>query len=197
MSTATKLFLTLIAALILLALLLFGIAQSSPQTTNVLLSCEDCPYLPQISADNLDGQNQLFPDVFTHDYQLLVMPLDRETQAAAILWLPFFQTLQKQYPQQLEYYSLAALRDLSPTIRLLVMAGLQVVNDPHIRQRTYVSFLENQDTLIEALALAPKAVNVLLLDREGRVLWQHAGDFDEADAEKLQAEIAEKIQSIP
>lgn len=150
--------------------------------------------LPSISADNLEGATLTFPTDFAADYNLVVMPFNRDQQTSAIAWLPTFQTLAAKYPT-VDYYSIAALEDLSPIIRTLVVSGLNLgVSDPLVRARTVVLFLDNQQAFVDALGITDMdSLRVLVFDREGHLLHQTVGTFSETAGFQFQTVVDDLI----
>lgn len=141
-----------------------------------------------ISGDNLDGQTLTFPADFTAAYNLVVMPFNRDQQASAIQWLPTFEAIAKRHPQ-VAYYSIAALDDLSPLVRTLVIQGLNLaVSDAATRQRTVVAFLANQNDFVTALGNPDRSqLRVLLVTRAGAVLHEYSGTFSETAGFQFQS----------
>lgn len=137
----------------------------------------DEPRLLTISGDNLNGQTLTFPQDFRADFNLVVMPFNRDQQTAAVGWLATFEEAARS-DARVDYYSIAALTDLSPPVRLLVIQGLNLaVREPATRQRVVVTFLSNQAEVVAALGEGDTAaMRVLILARDGRVLWQTSGE---------------------
>jgi hypothetical protein len=196
-----------IAVLGVMIVLIVGVvwifSQNTPQTTEALLTSAQAtsetaseatsealvlPQMPVVTGNNLDEESLTFPQDFASDYALVVMPFDRDQQTNAIAWLPMFQRIQANDPR-ISYYSIAALEDLSPAIRLLVVQGLNfAVTDSATRQATVVLFLSNQVEFTQALGISNlDAMRVLLLNKSGQVLWQTVGDYaPEKEADLLE-----------
>jgi hypothetical protein len=186
-----------VIALIVGAVWIFS--QNAPQTSVALLTSTETtseatseaislPQMPSVTGNNLDDESLTFPQDFRTDYALVVMPFDRDQQTNAIAWLPMFQRIQTNDPR-ISYYSIAALEDLSPAVRLLVVQGLNfAVTDSATRQATVVLFLSNQVEFTQALGISNlDAMRVLLLNKSGQVLWQTVGDYaPEKEADLLE-----------
>ncbi len=149
---------------------------------------EEARLLP-ISGDNLDGQTLAFPDDFSAPFNLVVMPFNRDQQTAAVGWLATFEQAARA-DERVAYYSIAALTDLQPFVRTLVVQGLNVaVRHAETRQRVVVTFLENQAAVVAALGAGDTtAMRVLIVAQDGRVLWQLSGEHSaEREAALLEA----------
>lgn len=153
-------------------------------------AAEDARLLP-ISGDNLDGQTLTFPEDFSAPFNLVVMPFNRDQQTAAVGWLATFEQAARA-DERVAYYSIAALTDLAPFVRTLVVQGLNVaVRDPETRQRVVVTFLANQAAVVAALGAGDTAaMRVLIVAQDGRVLWQISGEHTAEREAELQAALA-------
>ncbi len=148
-------------------------------------SAGTCLLFPTISGQAISGESFTAPAGFDGSYALVIVPFDREQQERAIDWLVPAQTLAADYAG-LSFYSVAALPDLTPFVRTLVIGGLDVaLRDPVLRAVTVVTFLSDQSVFVGALELPDtEAIAVLLLDARqesrGTVLWLERGDYSTA-----------------
>ncbi|MCS6835492.1 MAG: hypothetical protein NZ750_05695 [Anaerolineae bacterium] len=181
-----RLLLIVSLAIALLGLgLLALLSQSAPQAAGLRLSnapCQtdvqgQCLRLAQVTATNLAGQDAEFPAVFSTPLNLVVMPFDREQQIAAALWLPVFESLAVE--GQVDYFSLAALdaTRIAPLFRAIIRETMNAtVQDGGLRQRTYLVFLDDQSTFIQALGIEDIAqMRVLILNQQGERLHLQSG----------------------
>lgn len=184
----------LIAAAFIVLAAVFILAQAPPSTPITAVPClrrdDACIRFPAVSGISIDNVEVALPADFTGEYRLVVMPFDREQQTRAIEWLPLFREIAAEQ-QGLTYYSVAALPDLAPAVKLLVLGGLSAgVTDAEVRAVTFVLFLQDQAAFAAALNISDlEQMTVLLLNREGEVLFQLSGDFDEEKASRLRMEL--------
>lgn len=180
----------LMAFIVVLVLAVVGIQRlldSAPATTRTdTLQPSDSPRLPTVTGDNLEGVALTFPDVFTSDYVLVVMPFDQDQQERAVAYVPFFESLTAQFSDT-TYYNIAPLSDLSPALRLLVTGGMRVaVSDKATRERIVILYLQDQQAFLDALKIPnTDEMRVALLDKTGRVLFIASGDYSESIAQSL------------
>lgn len=136
------------------------------------------------------GQEAEFPAVLSAPLNLVVMPFDREQQVAAARWLPVFESLAVE--GQVDYFSLAALdaARIAPLFRTIIRETMNAtIQDSALRQRTYLVFLDDQPTFIEALGIEDIAqMRVLILNAQGERLHLQSGPYTpEAEATLTQA----------
>ena len=164
-----------------LAIFVAIVLNTAPPTTAIQVApclandAGDCRVFPTVSGENLLGETLTFPDAFQAPYNLVLMPFNRDQQVSAQAWLPFAQSLKEDFAD-LQYYSIAALPDLDPAIRLLVTGGMNLaINDTDVRQVATVLFLEEQDRFITALGLDYiDSTQLILFKQSGEMLWQMA-----------------------
>ncbi len=138
----------------------------------------ECLILPILSGLTINSAEITFPDDFETDYQLVVMPFDREQQELAVTWLPLFQELVAE-TDQADLWSIAALPELNAGIRLLVLGGLSAaISDADIRPQITAVFLADQQALLDQLAVeSPDDVRVFIMDAEGIIYYTDHGVY--------------------
>jgi hypothetical protein len=146
----------------------------------------NCLVLPAVSGTDINNQRVHFPDAFTKDYYLLVMPFDRDQQTLAITWLPLFQELAAEH-ENIYYFNIAALPDLNSAIRLLVVGGLSAtVQEAAVRSQVVMLFLEDQQGFLETVAIDDIGLmQVFVVDSDGVLLYRDTGEYDEAKSKAL------------
>lgn len=151
----------------------------------------ECLVMPAVSGNNLDGVTVSYPEAFTGELNLVVMPFDRDQQVGAAQWVPLFQELAGN-ADNLDYASIAALPDLNPAIRALVVGGMSAaVARQEVRDRTVILFLEDQTTFLDALDVPDdEQMWVFILNGSGEVLYQQAGNFSDANAAAFREALA-------
>lgn len=194
-----------IAAILIFCILIIAatVWLFSPTTSSILLgrsivehaclsdSNGNCLVMPGVTGVNLDNQTVQFPQAFTKDYYLIVMPFDREQQVLAVTWLPLFKELAAKY-EALYYFNIAALPNLNPAIRFLVLSGMSAsISDSGIRSQIALLFLDDQPGFLEALAIEnTDAIQILVIDHQGVLFYRDSGEYDVQKAQLLQDFIA-------
>jgi hypothetical protein len=178
---------------------------NAPNTTRVTIetSAADCPVktasdecaqLPTVTGANLKNEALTFPAALAGEYNLVVMPFDRDQQVRAIDYVPLFQRL-AQENEGVAYASMAALTDLAAPIRLLVTGGMNAaVTDDALRAVTIILYLEDQPGFIAALGVPDtEQIQVFIFNRAGQVLWRGAGDYSATMAQAVEAALMDTL----
>lgn len=158
----------------------------------------DCLRLPTFRGTDLNSETHTFPDALGGAYQLIAMPFDRDQQVQAATWLEPFREIAADN-ERIEYYSIAALPDLSPAVRGLVLSGMRFnVQDELTRARLIVVFLENQAAFLEVLNITDTdTIRLFITDSSGTLYWQARGGYDEATEASLREALSQLAGAKP
>lgn len=182
-------FLVTLILLVGVALVILAPPVSQVTQTACLKSGETCLRFPTMTGATLTGETLTIPDDFMGDYSLVIVPFTEEQQIKAETWLPFARELAAENPQ-LSYYNLPVFPDISPPIRTFIRTGMSVaITDAELRALTITVFLEDRETLLEALQISDtEQIQVFLLNDGGEVLWR-GQDIFTSDQGKALAQI--------
>lgn len=150
----------------------------------------DCVRFPQVTGETLNSATAELPDFFTGEYNLVIVPFDREQQEGVLDWLPVAQDLVDEY-EGLSYYSVGALPDLPTGVRLLISGGMTLAVDADVRDISVLLYLENQALFADSLDTTVDETALFILNQAGEVVWQASGAFNETLADTLRQQIAE------
>jgi hypothetical protein len=104
-------------------------------------------------------------------------------------WIPLVRELERAHPG-FKYYELPTIQRMNVLARTFINEGMRAgIPDPVARERTITLYVDKAP-FRQALSLADEGdIYVLLLDREGRVLWREEGSFAPAKGESLRQAI--------
>jgi len=144
---------------------------------------------PTVSGSNLQRARLTLPRDFQGERNLVLIAFQQWQQAQVDTWIPFARQLEEAYPA-VRYYELPTIRRLNTLARTFVNEGMRAgIPDLVARERTITLYLDKK-AFREALQLPGEDdIHVLLLDRQGRVLWRAEGAFTPDKGESLAAAI--------
>jgi hypothetical protein len=148
----------------------------------------DQVHFPTVSGFNLERQEFEFPRDFAGQLNLLFVPFLQRQQLTVNTWLPFAQELEATVPG-LVYYELPTIDEMPMLSRTFINEGMRAgIPDPKSRQRTITLYIDTP-RFRQALDIPGKnEVHILLVDRQGEILWRATGDFTpEKGAELIRA----------
>ncbi len=146
---------------------------------------------PRVSGSNLQRQKIELPKDLEGEQNLVLIAFQQWQQTQVDTWLPFARQLEDSHPT-MRYYELPTIRRLNPLARTFINEGMRAgIPDPVARERTITLYVD-KGAFRKALRLSSEQdIHVLLVDRQGKVLWQEVGVFTPEKGESLAAAIRE------
>ena len=144
---------------------------------------------PTVSGSNLQRARLTLPQDLQGELNLVLIAFQQWQQTQVDTWIPFAMQLEETFPA-VRYYELPTIRRLNTLARTFVNEGMRAgIPDLVARERTITLYLDKK-AFREALQLPGEDdIHVLLLDRQGRVLWRAEGAFTPDKGESLAAVI--------
>jgi hypothetical protein len=111
------------------------------------------------------------------DLNILLVAFQRWQQRSVDTWLPFVKKLENTY-DWVRYYELPVIQHMNPLARTFINEGMRAgIPDPLARERTITLYLD-KIAFRRGLDLPHEEdIYILLVDREGQVLWRAQGTF--------------------
>jgi hypothetical protein len=146
-------------------------------------------HFPTVSGSNLQRTRLTLPQDFQGERNLVLIAFQQWQQTQVDTWIPLARQLEETYPA-MRYYELPTIQQLNPLARTFINEGMRAgIPGQVARERTITLYLDKK-AFREALQLPGEDdIYVLLLDRQGRVLWRAEGAFTPDKGESLAAAI--------
>ncbi len=144
---------------------------------------------PVAEGFNLQRQRVLLPSGLEGDLNIVIIAFQRWQQAMIESWLPFVEELERTH-SGVRYYELPTLERLNSLSRTLINEGMRAgIPDARSRQRTITLYVDRA-AFRGALELPDEnTVYVLLVNRQGRVVWRAEGALTVDKSQSLMAAI--------
>lgn len=154
----------------------------------------DSSRFPTVSGFNLNRQELEFPRDFGGDLNLLFVPFLQYQQTIVNTWIPLADKLESSFPE-LAYYELPTINELPALSRTFINEGMRAgIPNAKARERTITLYIDLTG-FMRALSIPTKdEVHVLLVDRQGSILWRTTGSLDEAKGSALAGAIASYLR---
>ena len=142
---------------------------------------------PVVTSANLSRRGFTLPADFEGDVNVLLIAFQRWHQRVVDTWIPFVRQLEQAHDDVL-YYELPVIQRMNVLGRTFINEGMRAgIPDPVARARTITLYVD-KPAFRRALELPHEEdIYVLLVDREGRVLWRAEGAFAPEKGESLAA----------
>jgi hypothetical protein len=141
--------------------------------------------LPAVSGSNLQRERLNLPEDLEGQRNLVLIAFQQWHQRQVDTWIPFARQMEETYPA-VRYYELPTIQRLNALARTFINEGMRAgIPDPVARERTITLYVD-KGAFRAALDLPDEDnIYVLLLDRQGRVLWRAEGAFTPDKGESL------------
>jgi hypothetical protein len=148
---------------------------------------------PAVTGSNLQRKKLILPQDFQGELNLVLIAFQQWQQARVDTWILFAKQLEETHPT-MRYYELPTIQRLYGLARTFINEGMRAgIPDPVARERTITLYLDKR-AFQEALQLPGEDdIHVLLLDRQGRVLWRAEGAFTQENGESLAAAVGREL----
>ena len=150
---------------------------------------ESQPVFPSVTGSNLQREKRNLPEDLEGELNLVLIAFQQWHQTQVNTWIPFARQLEETH-SGVRYYELPTIQRLNVLARTFVNEGMRAgIPDPVARERTITLYLD-KNAFREALQLPNEDdIYVLLLDRQGRVVWRAEGAFTSEKGESLAAAV--------
>jgi hypothetical protein len=147
---------------------------------------------PQVSATNLQGRRFTLPADLAGERNLLLIAFWQEQQRDIDTWLPFVKRLVQEQPG-LAYYELPTIDRSNPAFRWWLDTVMRLgIPDRQARATTITLYLNKQAFRRELGLKSEDRIYILLVDRQGEILWRSEGMYSEEQGAALRRRLAEE-----
>lgn len=171
--------------LLLIAPLLFGVLwQFAPRRSMLNLTRREM-HFPTVSGFNLNRQEFQFPRDLAGELNILFVPFKQYQQFTVNTWVPFAQETEAAFPGVV-YYELPTIDEMPALSRMFINEGMRAgIPDETARERTVTLYIDTSNFMAATAIPDMNEVHILLVNREGDILWRTTGDFDEGKGRSL------------
>jgi hypothetical protein len=140
---------------------------------------------PSVTGSNLRRQKLNLPQDFQGELNLVFVAFQQWHQTQVDSWLPCARQLEETHSGLL-HYELPTIERRNALARTFINEGMRAgIPDPVARERTITLYLD-KNAFRQALELPTEDdIYVLLLDRQGQVLWWAEGAFTPEKGDSL------------
>ncbi len=151
------------------------------------------PVFPRVSGSNLNGKTFELPKDLKGKLNIVVIPFIRGQGVQIAEWVPSLNELVKSNPD-LEWYELPTLSDAYLPSRPNIDGGMRAaILEKDSRERTITLYLDKAKFMQSLNIPTENTIYVLLIDKNGEVIWRAAGGFTEQKLNNLNKAIEENI----
>jgi hypothetical protein len=142
---------------------------------------------PTVTSDNLEKRTFTLPRDFGGEKNVVFIAFLRQQQKDVDTWVPFVKPLVARTPKA-EFYEIPTIKKMIAPMRWMINSGMRGgIDDKGAREHTITLYID-KEPFKRALAITDEnTIYVMVVDREGRVLWRSTGVFTAAKGVELEA----------
>ncbi len=134
--------------------------------------------MPKIEGENLSGQKAVLPDVAKGKVTLVAMGFSYESRRSVEAWTKRFRGDFGQNPD-IAFFEVPMISGMARLAKLFIESGMRRGTAKEDHDKVITVYGGSADWKDRLAVADTDLAYLLLLDREGRVRWRHAGVFDE------------------
>ena len=142
-------------------------------------------FFPRIEARNLEGATVLLPEAFSGSPSVVIIAFTRSHQALVDSWTPWLDEFVEKHPS-VAFYEIPTISGSWKFMRRMIDGGMATaIRTPKVLKRTMTVYGDIRRITVPLGIFDRSTITVLLVTREGEVLWSHVGPFDPVAASAL------------
>lgn len=142
---------------------------------------------PVIASYNLEKTKVTLPADFQGQVNLIILTFESEQQKDADTWTPVVKNVEASRPG-MHHYLLPVYGKENFLYRWWINSSLRSSLPEDEQRQTTIPLYLNRPNFMKSLKIgSDKEITVLLVDKQGRVLWREMGGLNEAKRSSLQA----------
>lgn len=131
-------------------------------------------YLPHLTGIDLLGEERKIPQTFAGELNIIAIGFEREHQKPINTWIPIADTIIKESPD-VRFYEVPIIYKTNALYRGWINNGMRAgIPDKGARERT-ITVYTDRDKFTKALNMEMSTIYVLLVDKDGKILWRVKG----------------------
>jgi hypothetical protein len=148
---------------------------------------------PELQGSNLHRQKITLPADLQGELNILFIPFYQWHQNLVDAWVPLARQLEMELPG-VAYYELPVIRSMNILSRTFINEGMRAgIPDPISRERTITLYLD-KDAFRSMLDMPDEeTIYILVVDREGNVVWRAQGAYSEEKGAQLTGALREML----
>ena len=140
-------------------------------------------FFPQINGIDLQGTKRELPKSFEGKLNIVTVAFKREQQAEVDTWIPIAEEISKENPD-IHFYEVPLIYELGAFSRTWINNGMRFGIPNEIARKRTITVYTDRKKFFELMKMEEDKIYTLLLDSDGKILWQTDGP---SSKEKIQS----------
>jgi hypothetical protein len=132
-------------------------------------------HFPTVRGSNLSRKDYVLPMDIEGDLALMMIAFRQFQQAQVDTWIPIAKDLSQQFPAFV-FYELPTIDRLPRLARMFIDGGMRAGIPDETARNTTITLYLDKSAFRRALDISTEdTITVLLVDKEGNLLWREQG----------------------
>jgi len=142
-------------------------------------------FFPRIEARNLEGTTVLLPEAFSGSPSVVIIAFTRSHQAIVDSWTPWLDKFVEQHPP-VAFYEIPTISGSWKLMRRMIDGGMAAaIRTPKVLKRTMTIYGDVRKLTGPLKIRDRSTITLLVVTRQGEVVWSCTGSFDSVTAATL------------
>jgi hypothetical protein len=151
---------------------------------------------PEISGSNLLRQKVNLPADLQGEVNIVFIAFQQWQQAWVDSWVPLARKLEETFPS-VKFYELPVIQKMNLISQTFINEGMRAgIPNPVTREKTITLYIDKGAFRRGLDIPSEETIWVLVVDRQGNVLWRTEGSYSQAKGEALLSVILEHSFSL-
>jgi len=134
------------------------------------------------------------PDDFEGELNIVLIAFQQWHQKLVDTWIPAAEQLEAEF-RGVKYYELPTIHSMSFISKTFINEGMRAgIPNPKSRQRTITLYLDKEPFRQSLGITSEDTITILLVDKDGEVLWRSEGAYEPEKGKALQEAIKVNYQ---
>jgi hypothetical protein len=140
---------------------------------------------PQLVASNLEGRKYRLPYDLEGALNILILAFQREQQGLVDEWIMFLESFSNEF-DFVNYNEIPTIHFSYSLFRWMIDGGMRSgIADKVARERTITVYVDKEEFRRQLEITSEASVTILLLRKDGEILWRTTGRYGEDKALEL------------
>lgn len=151
---------------------------------------------PEVTGSNLLRRKVTLPDDLQGELNILFIAFYQWHQALVDSWVPMARQLEQTFPG-VQFYEIPVIQKMNVISKTFINEGMRAgIPNQTTREKTITLYID-KEAFRRALDIPhEETIWVLVLDRQGNVLWRTEGAYDQEKGDGLLKEVQEHTPGI-
>lgn len=151
-------------------------------------------HFPTLQGIDLTGTTREIPKTFAGDLNIVAIGFEREHQTPINTWLPEIEKITKEN-NRIAFYEIPLIYKTNAMYRTWINNGMRSGIPSEKARRHTITVYTDRDAFTKITGMEIDTIHIIILDREGKIVWQKSGPASTEKLILLKKFLSEKMET--